>query len=84
MTETSALEALLERDRAVVLAGLAGVSLLAWAYLVVTAVEMGGMPGAGATAPTARGGAISECAAMRLGAGRGRLPWRSRAAGSRP
>ncbi len=59
MTETSALEALLERDRAVVLAGLAGVSLLAWAYLVVTAVEMGGMPGAGATAPL---GAVLEAA----------------------
>ena len=50
MTETSALEALLKRDRVVVLAGLAGVSLLAWAYLVVTAAEMGGMTGADAMA----------------------------------
>ncbi len=33
-----------------VLAGLAGVSLLAWAYLVVTAAEKGGMTGAGAMA----------------------------------
>ncbi len=43
MTETSPLESVLKRDRAVVLAGLAGVSLLAWAYIWVTAAEMDGM-----------------------------------------
>jgi predicted metal-binding membrane protein len=45
MTQGSALEGLLKRDRAVVLAGLAGVSLLAWAYILVTAAEMGTAPG---------------------------------------
>ena len=43
MTETSALEALLKRDRAVVLAGLAGVTGLAWTYLLFTGAEMGAM-----------------------------------------
>ncbi len=43
MTETSGLEALLKRDRAVVLAGLAGVTLLAWAYLLFAGAEMGAM-----------------------------------------
>ena len=43
MTETSGLEALLKRDRAVVLAGLAGVVGLAWTYLLFTAAEMGDM-----------------------------------------
>ncbi len=42
MTETSTLESLLKRDRMVVLAGLAGVTGLAWAYLLVT----GAAPGA--------------------------------------
>ncbi len=50
MTEALNLETLLKRDRAVVLAGLAGVSLLAWAYLLVAAAEMDGMAGAGAMA----------------------------------
>ena len=50
MTETSALEALLKRDRVVVLAGLAGVAGLAWTYLLFTAAEMGGMTGADAMA----------------------------------
>ena len=40
MAQGSALEALLKRDRAVVLAGLAGVSLLAWAYISVTAAPL--------------------------------------------
>ncbi len=43
MTETSGLEALLKRDRAVVLAGLAGVTGLAWTYLLFTGAEMGAM-----------------------------------------
>ncbi len=43
MTETTALEALLKRDRVVVLAGLAGVTGLAWAYLLVIGAEMGAM-----------------------------------------
>ncbi len=47
MTEISTLESLLKRDRAVVLAGLAGVSLLAWTYLVVTAAEMDAMAALG-------------------------------------
>ncbi len=37
------LESLLKRDRAVVIAGLAGLTALAWAYLVVTAGGMTGM-----------------------------------------
>ena len=50
MTRNHPLEALLERDRAVVLAGLAGVTALAWIYLFVAAAEMGGMAEAGAMA----------------------------------
>ena len=42
MTQASALEAVLRRDRAIVLAGLAGVTALAWLYLVVMAAGMGG------------------------------------------
>jgi predicted metal-binding membrane protein len=44
------LESLLKRDRAIVLAGLAGVTGLAWIYLFVTAAEMGGMADGGAMA----------------------------------
>jgi predicted metal-binding membrane protein len=47
MTGGSALETLLKRDRAVVFAGLAGVSLLAWTYILVAAAEMGGMTALG-------------------------------------
>ncbi|MCH7540379.1 MAG: DUF2182 domain-containing protein [Proteobacteria bacterium] len=43
MTQGSALEALLKRDRVVVLAGLAGVAGLAWTYLLFTGAEMGAM-----------------------------------------
>ena len=46
MTETSTLEALLKRDRVVVLAGLAGVTGLAWTYLLFTGAEMGAAMGA--------------------------------------
>src|SRR5262245_619126 len=50
VTEDSRADALLRRDRAVVLAGLLAVSLVAWLYLVHVAHEMGGtdmaaMPG---------------------------------------
>ncbi len=45
MNRNSPLEALLKRDRAVVLAGLAGVTGLAWIYLLFAAAEMG--PGLG-------------------------------------
>ena len=48
MIQATALEALLKRDRAIVLAGLAGVSLLAWAYILAAAAEMGGMAAPGA------------------------------------
>jgi predicted metal-binding membrane protein len=44
MTETSALEAVLRRDRWIVLGGLAGITALAWAYLVAMAIGMGDMP----------------------------------------
>ena len=37
MSETTAVEAVLKRDRAVVLAGVAGLSALAWAYLLALA-----------------------------------------------
>ncbi len=43
MTDT-ALEALLKRDRALVLAGLAGVTAVCWVYLVRMAAAMGDMP----------------------------------------
>ena len=46
MTEISPLESLLKRDRAVVLAGLVGVTAIAWVYLFVLAVNMGDMGGA--------------------------------------
>ena len=39
------LESLLKRDRAIVLAGLAGLTLLAWAYLLYEARAMSGMAG---------------------------------------
>ena len=39
----SAIKSLLKRDRAVVLAGIAGITALAWAYLVYLARDMGGM-----------------------------------------
>ena len=39
----SAIKSLLKRDRAVVLAGTAGITVLAWAYLVYIARDMGGM-----------------------------------------
>ena len=42
MTESSPLESLLKRDRAIVLAGLVGVTLLAWVYLFTVATEMDG------------------------------------------
>ncbi len=47
MTETSALELVLRRDRAIVAAGIAGVVALAWLYLVTGAgidMSMAGMP----------------------------------------
>jgi predicted metal-binding membrane protein len=47
MNRNNALEALLKRERAVVLAGLAGVTGLAWVYLFVTAAEMGAMAAMG-------------------------------------
>jgi predicted metal-binding membrane protein len=40
MAEGATLEAVLKRDRAIVLAGLAGLSALAWAYLLVLAWRM--------------------------------------------
>jgi predicted metal-binding membrane protein len=43
--DASALESVLRRDRLVVLVGLAGVTTLAWIYLVVLSARMGGMPG---------------------------------------
>ncbi len=64
MTEGSGLEALLKRDRAVVLAGLVGVTGLAWAYLFVAAAEMGGM-GEGAGAMEALGVALGETMQVR-------------------
>jgi len=56
VSESSTLETLLKRDRVVVLAGLAGVSLLAWAYILVMAAEMGAM--ADASAMSALGAAL--------------------------
>ena len=41
MTESSPLESLLKRDRAIVLAGLVGVAALAWVYLFTMAAETG-------------------------------------------
>ena len=43
MESGTPLESVLKRDRAVVLAGLAGITALAWAYLIDVALEMGGM-----------------------------------------
>ncbi|MEE8506285.1 MAG: DUF2182 domain-containing protein [Kiloniellales bacterium] len=43
MTQGSALETLLKRDRAVVLSGLAGIAAIAWVYLFVVAADMGDM-----------------------------------------
>jgi predicted metal-binding membrane protein len=40
MSETSTLESVLKRDRAIVLAGIAGLSALAWAYLLTLAWRM--------------------------------------------
>lgn len=40
MADTSSLEAVLKRDRALVLAGLVAISMLAWTYLVYLAWEM--------------------------------------------
>jgi hypothetical protein len=40
MSEASMLEAVLKRDRAIVLAGVAGLSALAWAYLLALAWRM--------------------------------------------
>jgi predicted metal-binding membrane protein len=40
MSETTAVEAVLKRDRAIVLAGVVGLSALAWAYLLVLAWRM--------------------------------------------
>ncbi len=42
MSETSTLESVLKRDRAIVLAGLLGVTALAWVYLFAMAADMGG------------------------------------------
>ena len=47
----STLESILKRDRAIVLAGLAGVTALAWAHLFALAGEMGPMPAAMASQP---------------------------------
>ena len=43
MTETTTLKSVLARDRAIVLAGLAGVVVCAWIYLIYLARNMGGM-----------------------------------------
>ena len=43
MDSASALEAFLKRDRWFVLTGLAGVTVLAWAYLVAMAADMDAM-----------------------------------------
>ena len=43
MTTTAPFESVLKRDRAVVLASLAAVTALAWAYLLVMAADTGGM-----------------------------------------
>jgi len=43
MGETTVLESMLRRDRAIVIAGLAGVSVLAWAYLALLATGVDGM-----------------------------------------
>jgi predicted metal-binding membrane protein len=48
VTEPTRLEAVLRRDRAVILAGIATVTLAAWAYLVHLAREMGTMDRTGA------------------------------------
>jgi predicted metal-binding membrane protein len=45
MSETTAFEQVLKRDRMLVLAGLAGVTVLAWVYLFVLASDMGDMGG---------------------------------------
>ena len=40
MTSSSALEAVLKRDRLIVVVGLTGVTVLAWLYLVLLAAQM--------------------------------------------
>ena len=40
MTSSSALEAVLKRDRLIVMVGLTGVTVLAWLYLVLLAAQM--------------------------------------------
>ena len=43
MKSSTPIEAILKRDRAMVVAGAAGVTVLAWAYLVYVAQSMSGM-----------------------------------------
>ena len=50
MKSSTPIEAILKRDRAVVVAGAAGVTVLAWAYLVYVAQSMSGM-GSGMAMP---------------------------------
>ena len=47
MTPTTFAEKVMRRDRAIVIAGLAGVLLLSWVYTIYLAQEMVGMPGMG-------------------------------------
>ncbi len=43
MSNTLTLESILKRDRTIVLAGLAGIVMLSWAYVVYLAWQMEGM-----------------------------------------
>ncbi len=54
MNASPILESVLKRDRALVLAGLAGVTVLAWVYLVDMALGMRDMAGLGSALVTAR------------------------------
>lgn len=70
MSETTALEALLKRDRTIAVAGLVAVSVLAWAYILagagmgMPAVEMTRMSGGTATNINMDNGGISAMAAV--------------------
>lgn len=66
MTASPILESVLKRDRALVLAGLAGVTILAWVYLVDMALGMRDMSGMGSALVTARADAWSTLDALMM------------------
>jgi predicted metal-binding membrane protein len=66
MTASPILESVLKRDRALVVAGLAGVTVLAWVYLIDMALGMRDMSGMGSALVTARADAWSPLDAIMM------------------